>query len=502
MPLILKVVSYKQGLPAEPTEARFDQTGGTIGRADENDLVLLDPEKCISRKHAELAYDGVNYSLTDKSLAGTFVDQSETPLKGETIQLHDGMRLNIGEYEVSVSIGESVPATPDVFDDDLYSSVCDTEVSPNLAPLADDAEELDILSGSDSVDPFADVVADVDPLELDPLLDADSLEPHSAPPAAHQGEQNGFADMDHVSPFNEHFRPPDVEPVLESAPPAGNDNLSLDDLFDDDVPREVSAGVAENAFPADSKQLSGQPATKTELKPTSGDAFEVPDQYLQPEKTSEPVPENSVRQTDRATQYHSYSENIDSDQLLETFLDGMGLSPKDIADIRSNKEAMQLAGTMVRGMTGGIMALLRGRAEMKSQVRLSMTMVRPMENNPLKFSASVDDALRAMLNPDRKGFLPALEAINNAVNDITNHQLALTAGTQAALADLVQRFDPQHFENPYKSGFSFGKKGKSWDNYAKQYKATSSRAIEEFFGDEFVRAYEEQMRKLELNRGN
>ena len=500
MPLILKVVSYKQALPAEQVEARFDQCGGTIGRADQNDLMLLDPEKCISRIHAQLAYDGVNYSLTDKSLAGTFVDKNETPVKGETIQLHDGMRLIIGEYEVAVIIGDDVSSASDVLDNDPYSAVCDTEISPNLASMSDDAEKSDIPGVDDSVDRFSDV----------DFHSADSFDPPSASPSVRPNEQNACSDGDSGSLFNEQFRPPDVEAALEPFAVAGNGNLNLDDLIGCDVSGEVSADVSERAYSANQDSLSEQSAIKTELRPNARAPFDVSDEFSQPENSAEPAPENqaesapenSIRQTKGTIPSDSESANMDSEWLLEAFLDGLGLSRKDIADIRSDGEAIQLAGSMLRGMTAGIMALLRRRAEMKSQARLSMTMVRSIENNPLKISASVEDALRVMLNPDRKGFLPALEAINNAVNDITNHQLALAAGTQAALVDLLQGFDPHHFEEPFKNGISFGKKGKSWDNYAKQYKAKSTRAIEEFFGDEFVRAYEEQLRKLELKRDN
>ena len=493
MPLILKVVSYRQKLPPQEMEARFDQCGGTIGRADSNDLILLDPEKCISRKHAELAYNGGSYSLVDKSLAGTFVDGSEVPLRGETIELRDGMRLNIGEYEVSVNIADEAKSVSAPFDDDLYSSVCGTELSSNIPSLSDDAARPDIFLDDDSIDSFPDAASGLDSLG--------GADPFGANFPA-QEEQDAIAKMDHVSPFNEHFRPPEPE----QNPADGANEFSLDDLFNDGPIDDVRTDSAEPVLPEFPDPSPNGAQIENIPKDANFEPANVPNDFRAPQEpvdVSVSSPEYSMPQLNAENQPPSQSPDlatIDSERLVKAFRDGVGLAPRDLSDTQSSEEVMKLVGSIIRSMTGGIMTVLRGRAEMKSQVRLSMTTVRPVENNFLKFSASVDDALRVMLNPDRKGFLPPLEAIGNAIDDITDHQLALTAGTQAALVEMVKRFDPDHFAKPYKEGLVFSKKAKSWDNYAKRYKATSSQAIEEFFSDEFIRAYEEQMTKLQLIR--
>ena len=67
MLLTLKVMSCR-GLPSpEEISACFDQRNGTIGRADDNDLVLPDPENFISRLHANISYEDGRYSISDKS---------------------------------------------------------------------------------------------------------------------------------------------------------------------------------------------------------------------------------------------------------------------------------------------------------------------------------------------------------------------------------------------------------------------------------------------------
>ena len=54
--ITLTVVSYN-GQPSDGRlSAQFDEMGGTIGRADTNQLVLPDPDRAISRVHAQVVF--------------------------------------------------------------------------------------------------------------------------------------------------------------------------------------------------------------------------------------------------------------------------------------------------------------------------------------------------------------------------------------------------------------------------------------------------------------
>ncbi|RYF67066.1 MAG: FHA domain-containing protein, partial [Comamonadaceae bacterium] len=58
--MIQIAVATRQGVPTEqPLSAQFGPAGGTIGRADTNTLVLTDPDRTVSRVHAQvLCRDG------------------------------------------------------------------------------------------------------------------------------------------------------------------------------------------------------------------------------------------------------------------------------------------------------------------------------------------------------------------------------------------------------------------------------------------------------------
>src|SRR5512136_678497 len=69
----------------------------TIGRAEDNDLELLDPK--VSRHHARIAREGTTYVVTDLGSAnGTLIDG--VPLTGSHTLQH-GERITIGDAELT-----------------------------------------------------------------------------------------------------------------------------------------------------------------------------------------------------------------------------------------------------------------------------------------------------------------------------------------------------------------------------------------------------------------
>ncbi len=128
-------------------------------------------------------------------------------------------------------------------------------------------------------------------------------------------------------------------------------------------------------------------------------------------------------------------------------MENMEVAPEE------SEAVLETIGELMREMVGGLMEVLRARAEIKSEFRMQLTTIRPVENNPLKFSASIDDALRNLLAPQSDAYLPPREALNEAMENIEAHQLAVMAGMQAALSSMLKRFEPGALER------YFGEKG-------------------------------------------
>ena len=102
-------------------------------------------------------------------------------------------------------------------------------------------------------------------------------------------------------------------------------------------------------------------------------------------------------------------------------------------------------------------------------------------------------------------YMPPLRALQEGFDDIKAHELAMMAGMQAALTHLLERFNPQALENELgqrsllENILAGSRKARYWDLFTKLYAEIAREAEEDFrdlFGKEFVRAYEDQSRKI------
>jgi len=151
------------------------------------------------------------------------------------------------------------------------------------------------------------------------------------------------------------------------------------------------------------------------------------------------------------------------------------------------------------------MDILQARQEIKDEFRMRMTRFKAADNNPLKLSANVDDALHNLLVKHNDAYLEPVEAFEDAFRDLKNHQLALLAGMRVAFESLLAQFEPDHlqeqFDRQIKRGQVFGMPARLryWDLYRDAYQETAKDPESRFrklFGEEFARAYEEQLELL------
>jgi type VI secretion system FHA domain protein len=186
---------------------------------------------------------------------------------------------------------------------------------------------------------------------------------------------------------------------------------------------------------------------------------------------------------------------------LASVLAGAGLDRADVTP--------QLAtsfGQILRVVVSGVMDVLRSRQQIKDEFRMRMTHFRPADNNPLKFSANVDDALHNLLVKRNAAYLGPVEAFEDAFEDLRNHQIAMLAGMRVAFEFMLAEFGPDHlqetFDRQLKKGsslLSVPAKLKYWDLYREmrdEMAKDPEASFRELFGEEFAKAYEEQLRRL------
>ena len=95
-------VITRQGAPAgQSISADFGPNGGTIGRADTNTLVLDDPDRTVSRVHAQVLCRDGQYFVIDRG-SNPMQCNGVSLGSGKEAALGDGARLVIGSFELTV----------------------------------------------------------------------------------------------------------------------------------------------------------------------------------------------------------------------------------------------------------------------------------------------------------------------------------------------------------------------------------------------------------------
>jgi len=497
MPLTFTAISYRGRPPTDHITAVLNHRAGTIGRAPDNDLVLTDPEKIISRFHASIHYENGSFFITDTSLAGTvIINRGITLLRNtpqETARLENGDRLQVGDYELTVSVSEEHESPPLPKFDFLRE------------PLSSASRH-----GPDTTE---------DNLDLENLLNSgkssrpDIYSESSIKQSAHPNAVDYLRGPAH----QESFTPPETEssPLPVSKQETIPDDFNLQELLNslEEPEDHHQPSVFPDIPPPPIENIPKSPAGDSTPEPPA--ATPIPPGPIPPPQKVKPVVTQSVPaeaaatperpaddETPAADTSHQQAQQAQQ-ELAALFFEAAGINAQPSMRPEEIIEYMQVAGTLIREITGGLMTMLRGRMEIKNQFRVSRTILRPTGNNPLKFSLTPEDALKLLLVEKKPGFLEAVEAVRQACTDIMNHELASTAANQASLLAILKQFDPHNFSHQYEEGFILQKKSKCWETYCQAYPELTKNAQENFFGEEFANAYEEQMEKLRsMNRAN
>lgn len=293
--------------------------------------------------------------------------------------------------------------------------------------------------------------------------------------------------------------PPEDIPVTLEAPVVGHRPLPLQS--------EPAPGIVLSW--ADAPRPPGRPVPVSEIKPAPRPVDTSPGQVS---VTLEEVP-SPAHQTGSAilpaTADTAARAVVGEGELLEAFQRGLGIPVFTLGGL--TPERMEQLGKVVRESVSGTMSLLKARAMTKREIRAEMTMIVSRENNPLKFAPDLPFALAQLLEPQGRGFLEAVPAMQDAYLDLRSHQFGFLAGMRAAIGGLLQRFKPEVLETRISAGgllanvLPGARKARLWDLYEQHYADISREAADDFdalFGREFLKAYEEQIDRLSAEAEN
>jgi type VI secretion system FHA domain protein len=464
----------------------FHSAGGQIGRLPDNDWVLPDPY--VSGHHARVQYRNGQFWLEDTSSNGVFVNSPENRLtRGKLHPLQSGDRLFIDVYEIRVTV------SPDVPEQDPFASVPKGVLTGRTAPIPDDPFGLEA-----SAEPLVGT-AETDPLRA---LGIDDRKPPKAAPAPRA------ADLAGSSPLSQHYRPPEFE--IEAPPLA-------------EPPGSQEPHEAQGLIPSDYDPLAtgdpGKPSPVVPQRPAaakvgSGPVLSVPPPATPPHPKARPPqglsqgasrripapPPAAVGTVSSRPPVTATPASGAAELDFEAFLQGAGLQGVDVSP-----ELARTFGEILKVVIGGLMDILRARERIKDEFRMRMTTFKAADNNPLKFSANVEDALHNLLVKRNPAYLAPVEAFEDAFRDARNHQLAMLAGVRIAYEFMLQEFEPERLQEEFdrqikaSSFLSAAGRLRYWDLYRDRFSDRTKDAdscFRDLFGDEFARAYEEQFEKL------
>ena len=467
MILILEVTS-----PAATGAGRhtFHEEGGTIGRENDNAWVL--PHSKVSGMHAVISHRNAVYYIEDRSRNGVYLNSPNNRLeRGRPQALKSGDRILIDPYEIRVAI------TRDQSD----------RREQTAGPLSSDHSSADGFSASnpfDTDDPFGprpiassvlqpdadNADQQLDPLELLNLVSKRA--PKRNAPSAR--------DLERGSLLDDHYKPPAVMPEPSSGSPA--DATSIPEDYDPLAPDDVLPVSPPPAPP---------PEQRRTYRPREERAAPAAIEPAEP-----PLPAESVSPVRERTADSMSSQSAGAVD-FGAVLAGAGLDPASITP-----EVARDFGQILRVVVSGVMDVMRSRQQIKDEFRMQGTRVRRIDNNPLKFSADVDDALHNLLVKRNRAYMSPVEAFEDAFADLRHHQIAMLAGMRTAFESMLAEFDPDRLQQEFDRQLAKGlvpAKLRYWDAYReRQQQAVKDpeATFRRLFGEEFARAYEDQLRAL------
>lgn len=441
------------------------EASATIGRNADNTVVLEDSQRYISGHHAVIDFRPPDYYITDISTNGVLINEAVLPIgDGNSIKLTDGDKISIAEYTLLVSIidqQQDLSSSP--FVDDPFAELGIDTVQEMI-----DENHL-MLKQENSTDPF-------------PRLNLADFDDNSS---ANVGKKKQGGIIEQAPPaFKDAFQPIKAEKKNER-------QTSTEDIFARDwfKKNENKSTPSEELFPEDffaEKKNIIKPSPK--IKP----AVQLADKPDKANKSELEGPAPLLTQPDLQK------------VCMDNFLRGAELESLGVGDSMTS-ESFYIIGKIMRASIQGTMDVLIGRAKIKNEMHLDVTTIKPIENNPVKFSVTVDEAMKKLLTPQNAGYLQAEEAIEEAFDDIRAHQVSVISGMQTALLEVLKRFDPQKLEqrlqkqSPLSASIPIHKQAKLWRLFEHLYDDIEREASDNFyhlFGEAFAESYEQQMLEL------
>ena len=407
------------------------------------------PQDYVSRVLAIVRCVNNMYFLERKGNTPLAINDRSRPIeRNRVVRIAPGDLLLVDDIEIQTSEVESGYVPP--------SPEASRAREPDVTPIIDDASQLGVNRGAGDI---LDVIGGAGPGEAR---------------SANHPRRGAAAAEEHRS--------------------------AIDNVFDFGSPMPAAAGAGPAEDPSD-----GAWWLDDNLKPQAPGSKSAKPSIPRP---GERIVEPQLRKPEPGLRTPANASGT-GDVTLQEVLRGAGLDPTHA--FMAPEVARQL-GELLRLVVAGTMEVLKARNDIRRELRIPSTQLAPVKNNPLKFSADVDDALHRLFVQRSAAYLDTVSAFREAFDDIRHHQVALLKSVGVAFDHMLAKFDPKDLEKqlhlePSRSGVLGlgGAKAKPWEAYAQLYAELLSdhdHTYRRLFGEVWARAYETELRSPERNRSD
>jgi type VI secretion system protein ImpI len=156
--------------------------------------------------------------------------------------------------------------------------------------------------------------------------------------------------------------------------------------------------------------------------------------------------------------------------------------PQDALKGRDVDAVADEIGAVLGATARNLAQLLASRSETKGAMRSAdRTMIQALENNPLKFTPSAEEALAIMFGAPTRSYLKGPDAVERSFADLKAHQVQTFGAIQAALDKFFEDFAPERIDKSTPtdhglSGLVVSRKAKLWDAYVERWRTTTKRS--------------------------
>ncbi|MCB5205266.1 type VI secretion system-associated FHA domain protein TagH [Neorhizobium sp. T786] len=478
--------------------ASFDETGGSIGSADDCQWVLADRRATVEPQHLRVLYIDGGFCLEVLAAAGLQVNGASSVIGlGDIFRVTDGDTLAIGRFEVSAYV--------------TVTSNEDEEMSQrgaqwarrfmSVGALVGDQAEEELSSGNlfesrlmrrDGNIQLSERLARAsrtDPLEV---LDEDSKSRMTStkdPVAAFDRDQKAEGDIMVLK----------VGDIINVEPEKANRV---------EMPDDLQPGSAHLTLPRvrDGK-MTGKPSRAGQAPAGDMDAYleSLTTSALYPRSVStEDLRDASTR--DRwlgGVESEAADERLIDHVVLRPLCQALGLPVQDMSVPQTNRLARDI-GEALKTAIAGLMAT--HQRELSNKSHLAETHLHAIEDNPLRLQQPIDDTIRDLFLAQSPVHLSAAAAIGESLEQLRHHQRASEAATEAALDRVLQALGPVALARRFlkykghapRSGDLDAWHWTMYQHYFAEMRSDQQGGLSRMFWEVYGQVYDREMRQLTM----